>query len=873
MRLVKHKFPCSIGNSKKLKNAVRGSTALKIMLIFAFITFSLTAAATVASAASVGTVSISSDEIILGESAQVEISILNSVNVTGMNIVLTYDSSIISLDSVSSDYTVTNDDAEGTLTIELRELNYLTNTGSVPVIDLTFNAVAGGSSSLSFQDVEILEDENVSPPSATSEGVITVTSTDTAPVLDSIGDQFVDEGDTLKFTISATDAEDDDITYSTTGLPSGAYFNSDKGDFRWTPGAGTAGDYNVEFIATANDLTDSETITITVSGPDQAPVLSGIGNKEGVVKHALSFPVHAEDPDGDDVTYSLGIYPDGATIGSTSGIFSWTPSLTGNFYVNFIATANGVTSSEQIKITVTEDSAPVLASIGSKNGNEGELLSFTISATDPNGDDITYSANNLPGGASIDSTTGAFRWTPDYDAEGTYNVDFIASSYGLTDSESITITIDNVDRPPVLDSIGNKAVSENEFLSFNISANDPDGDTAITYSARNLPEGATFNPGTATFSWTPGYNDSDNYDVEFIANSNGLTDSETITITVGDYNRPPELSSIGSKSVKEGDKLTITLSATDYDSDDLTYSVQNMPDNATFNTTGKFIWTPESGDAGTYHVLFSVSDGTTDNSENVTITVTVPSSSSGGGGSSGSSSSSSSSGGGGALTSAEEYDNIALKDYALKMSVLKDEETVFTFGKVGNSIDSVSFTPNVNGGQAKVVVEMLQSTSSQVGSVAPGDVYKNMNILLDTSLVPAAIKKINIVFKVEKSWVNASDINVSNIVLCRYSGGEWGQLATEMKEDDADYFYFKSETPGFSSFAISSIDTSLASTLSPTANTVSIPQLEDSLMSTADSAQMELDLEASPKSTSAFGFVVVLILAGIGIIYWAVRLE
>jgi hypothetical protein len=77
---------------------------------------------------------------------------------------------------------------------------------------------------------------------------------------------------------------------------------------------------------------------------------------------------------------------------------------------------------------------------------------------------------------------------------GSYpSLHFQVSDGNLTASENITITVNNVDRSPVLAATGNKTVNESMVLSFNIMASDPDGD-ALTYTASSLPPGATFNP-------------------------------------------------------------------------------------------------------------------------------------------------------------------------------------------------------------------------------------------------------------------------------------------------------------------------------------------------------------------------------------------
>lgn len=85
---------------------------------------------------------------------------------------------------------------------------------------------------------------------------------------------------------------------------------------------------------------------------------------------------------------------------------------------------------------------------------------------------------------------------------------------------------------PQLESIGDKSVGENEPLIFTIHATDDDINATITYSSPNLPAGATLNPTSGAFSWTPAGGTADVYTVTFNAEYNGHWDSETMTITV-----------------------------------------------------------------------------------------------------------------------------------------------------------------------------------------------------------------------------------------------------------------------------------------------------------------------------------------------------
>jgi hypothetical protein len=124
-----------------------------------------------------------------------------------------------------------------------------------------------------------------------------------------------------------------------------------------------------------------------------APVLAPIGNKtvnEGV---ELSFTASATDSDvpANTITYSLAAgtgctgseicsVPSGASIGSSSGDFSWTPDFTqaGTYRFKVVASDGSLSDSKEVTITVNEvNQAPALAAIGSKNASFGTQLSFT----------------------------------------------------------------------------------------------------------------------------------------------------------------------------------------------------------------------------------------------------------------------------------------------------------------------------------------------------------------------------------------------------------------------------------------------------------------------------------------------------------------
>jgi hypothetical protein len=107
---------------------------------------------------------------------------------------------------------------------------------------------------------------------------------------------------------------------------------------------------------------------------------------------------------------------------------------------------------------------------------------------------------------------------------------------GDIDGQSLPVNVINgqvdINSPPVLDPVGNKAANEGTLIQFTISATDADNDT-LAYSALNLPTGATFDSGFRTFSWTPNYAEAGTYsNVTFQVTDGYSTSQEIITITV-----------------------------------------------------------------------------------------------------------------------------------------------------------------------------------------------------------------------------------------------------------------------------------------------------------------------------------------------------
>jgi hypothetical protein len=193
-------------------------------------------------------------------------------------------------------------------------------------------------------------------------------------------------------------------------------------------------------------------VSITVNEVNKPPVLGAIGNKSVNELVALAFTATATDLNSADTrTFSLDPgAPPAATINPTTGVFAWVPPSTGFSSVNAVTirvTDNGtpaMSDEESITVTVAEvNVAPILASIGtSRSTGAIRSASRRVPRRGPPANTLTYSLVGAPAGAAINSSTGAFTWTPGVGQVGsTFTVKVTDNGAPvLDDTESITVT-------------------------------------------------------------------------------------------------------------------------------------------------------------------------------------------------------------------------------------------------------------------------------------------------------------------------------------------------------------------------------------------------------------------------------------------------
>ncbi len=395
------------------------------------------------------------------------------------------------------------------------------------------------------------------------------------------------------------------------------------------------------------------------------------------------MPVSASDADGDSLTVTLRNLPAGAAFNAATGVLSWTPTYDqAGVYENItvIVSDGKTTVNETFNITVEQGYLkPKLTPIPSQTLREGDRFALQLAGSMPGGlvqadgtsITLSYSAPWLPGGASLNSETGWFEWTPGYSSAGTYRMPItVTATYNqlppgsLPDKgglgwvgeggdgvQPVTTSVTgellmqvlNANGTPQFDPAETWNILEGQPLRISLFAFDPDNadfepkvrlspgspatgpDTTaptVSYQVNGLPEGATFDSETMELVWTPGYRQAGTYYVNVIATDDGdgtgmpKSSQITVPIVVRNANRAPEIADITNAFVDKGSVIEIPVSAADADGNPLQLTFFGLPRFATYTqnpsgngaASGVIRFAPGEGDRGDYTITVIAQD-------------------------------------------------------------------------------------------------------------------------------------------------------------------------------------------------------------------------------------------------------------------------
>ncbi|MCM8597201.1 MAG: putative Ig domain-containing protein, partial [Candidatus Accumulibacter sp.] len=385
------------------------------------------------------------------------------------------------------------------------------------------------------------------------------------------------------------------------------------------------------------------------------------------VGQSWSADIEAVDVDGDRFYWQLLASPAGMRLtpqgdsGSAAdgyhafATLSWTPSTAANAdseIVVRVEDSRGGSVLRRFPLAVAGGNhAPLLELPGEVTLKEGEALSLPLSATDADGDLLTTAVSKLPAGAVFDASSGELHWTPGYDQAGRWSDITLRASDGKAISTgTFSIVVEPGYVKPVLAPPAPQALREGEHFTLQLVGFVPgavgnglqaDGSALrLEYGASWLPGGATLDPETGHFSWTPNYVQHGHYAVPLtltaIRTAADGTVSETssrqeLVIEVANANGAPVFPAAELWNVLEGQPLRVSVMAFDPDNPDFTpkirlrpeaeavgpetpaptvsYRISGLPQGAVFDAeTLEIVWTPGYDQAGSYQVVVTATD-------------------------------------------------------------------------------------------------------------------------------------------------------------------------------------------------------------------------------------------------------------------------
>lgn len=381
---------------------------------------------------------------------------------------------------------------------------------------------------------------------------------------------------------------------------------------------------------TATVFTVGTSVSFSNSGSHEYPECAEVRAPTSVVVSGTTYTfsswtvasLQAGGPN--DITYTTG------TVGSSQ-------------WLKFVAPSQNTTGAITANYTAApSNTAPILSGVPTTEQFISEQSLYTFTATKSDSDlpaqTLTFSIiGSLPSGASFNTSTGVFEWTPS-DAQGpsgphTFTVRLTDGVVNV--DQVVTINVTEVNAAPVLSGVPTTAQSIPELASYTFDANASDSDLpaqTLTFSiVGTLPVGANFNASTGEFEWTPTETQGPGGPHTFTVRvSDGVTNTDQlVTLNVLEVNVAPQLTGVPTTTQNIPEMVLYTFDANATDSDlpaqTLTFSiVGSLPAGATFNpATGVFEWNPSEaqGPSGPHTFTVRVSDGEANTDQSVTINV------------------------------------------------------------------------------------------------------------------------------------------------------------------------------------------------------------------------------------------------------------
>ncbi|MDB9426649.1 putative Ig domain-containing protein [Microcystis aeruginosa CS-564/01] len=452
-----------------------------------------------------------------------------------------------------------------------------------------------------------------------------------APVFTSTAPQNAQIGQLLTYQATATDANNDRLTYSLLNQPEGMAVDAETGILIWQPKQNQIGNNRVVLrVSDGKGGIATQEFFLNTKGINTPPQIISSPNTLTLINNTYSYEVKASDFDNDTLTYSLINPPEGMTINANTGLIAYTPTKLGKQTIE-IKVSDGFggtnTQSYQLQVLATlGNNLPSITSTPKIIIGTGGLYQYDVEANDPENTAISYNLTVKPNGMNIDANTGLITWQTQAVTNGDFQVTVTATDAdGGIAYQNYYIRV-TPNQAPIISSQPLELAQLGVTYKYDVIAKDADNDT-LTYNLLQAPQGLTIDQ-FGRIRWQSSSQNQGIYPVKIqVSDGRGgiTTQTYNLTLSNNDITNPVVELGFNTNLIKIGESVNFQVRATDnIEVKTLTLTANKTPLTLNLNTPNGQINTATfvGQKAGLYQIIATATDAA-GNQDTETIEVRV----------------------------------------------------------------------------------------------------------------------------------------------------------------------------------------------------------------------------------------------------------
>ncbi|MET1077454.1 MAG: putative Ig domain-containing protein [Pseudomonas sp.] len=422
---------------------------------------------------------------------------------------------------------------------------------------------------------------------------------------------------------AATDADGDNLTWSLRTAPAGMTLDPATGKVSWKPGITLAGAFAVEIeVADGRGGSTLQRFVISVAAfGNPPPTISSTPSSQVTAGVTYGYAVIAQDPASEALTYRSSEGP--SAVQMVGNQLSW-PTTAADVGLHTLAIEvmdaahNKVTQRWQVQVVAAPtNQPPQIDSTPGLVAAVGSPYRYQLSATDPEGDSLTFSLVSGPAGMLM-MPGGEVHWTPSAAQTGSHSVSVkVLDSQGAGQIQTYSLSVPlATNRAPTIVSAVVSRAAPGAAYGYQVVAQDADGDS-LTYHLNTAPAGMSLSA-SGLLAWSTPVSGAHPVALS-VSDNRGGTATQSFTLQVGGANTSPTINSQPVTQGSVGQAYQYAVQASDAQGDTLSYALSGAPAGFAVSSSGVISGTAVS--EGSYSLKVEVSDGQLSAQQSWTLTV------------------------------------------------------------------------------------------------------------------------------------------------------------------------------------------------------------------------------------------------------------